>query len=97
MYWGKAPALLLNLRFDLIDTYVSPDSVVVFYQNERGTQICEYLRLDAKGKDPAGFRQSSRALDFDRHPEERALARVSKGDSPSASASFEARCARTSG
>ena len=34
----------------LIDTYVSPDSVVVFYQNERGAQICEYLRLDAKGK-----------------------------------------------
>ena len=50
MYWGKALALLPNLRFDLIDTYVSPDSVVVFYQNERGAQICEYLRLDAKGK-----------------------------------------------
>jgi hypothetical protein len=28
----------------------SPDSVVVFYQNERGAQICEYLRLDAGGK-----------------------------------------------
>jgi len=50
MYWGKALALLPNLRFDLIDTYVSPDSVVVFYQNERGAQICEYLRLDARGK-----------------------------------------------
>ena len=50
MYWAKALALLPNLRFDLIDTYVSPDSVVVFYQNERGAQICEYLRLDAKGK-----------------------------------------------
>jgi len=49
-YWGKALALLPNLRFDLIDTYVSPDSVVVFYRNERGAQICEYLRLDAKGK-----------------------------------------------
>ena len=49
-YWGKALAMLPNLRFDLIDTYVSPDSVVVFYQNERGAQICEYLRLDAKGK-----------------------------------------------
>jgi hypothetical protein len=24
--------------------------VVVFYQNERGAQICEYLRLDAQGK-----------------------------------------------
>ena len=49
-YWGKALAMLPNLRFDLIDTYVSPDSVVVFYQNERGAQICEYLRLDANGK-----------------------------------------------
>lgn len=49
-YWGKALALLPNLRFDLIDTYVSPDSMVVFYRNERGAQICEYLRLDAKGK-----------------------------------------------
>ena len=50
MYWGKAFQLLPNLHFDLIDTYVSPDSVVVFYQNERGAQICEYLRLDARGK-----------------------------------------------
>jgi uncharacterized protein (TIGR02246 family) len=49
-YWGKALAMLPNLRFDLIDTYASPDSVVVFYQNERGAQICEYLRLDAEGK-----------------------------------------------
>jgi len=29
---------------------VSPDSLVVFYRNERGAQICEYLRLDAAGK-----------------------------------------------
>jgi ketosteroid isomerase-like protein len=49
-YWGKALELLPNLHFDLIDTYVSPDSVVVFYQNERGAKICEYLRLDAQGK-----------------------------------------------
>ena len=49
-YWGTALAMLPNLRFDLIDTYVSPDSVVVLYQNERGAQICEYLRLDAEGK-----------------------------------------------
>ena len=42
--------LLPDLHFDLIDTYVSPDSVVVFYQNERGAQICEYLRLDARAR-----------------------------------------------
>ncbi len=49
-YWSKAFQLLPGLHFDLIDTYASPDSVVVFYQNERGAQICEYLRLDARGK-----------------------------------------------
>lgn len=49
-YWGKALTLIPNLRFTLIDTYVSPDSIVVFYENERGNTICEYLRLDAAGK-----------------------------------------------
>ena len=49
-YWAKALTLLPNLRFELIDTYVSPDSIVVFYQNERGARICEYLRLNAEGK-----------------------------------------------
>jgi hypothetical protein len=49
-YWGKALALIPNLHFTLIDTYVSPDSVVVFYENERGNRICEYLRLDDAGK-----------------------------------------------
>jgi ketosteroid isomerase-like protein len=49
-YWGKALALLPDLHFELIDTYVSPDSIVVFYQNERGARICEYLRLNAAGK-----------------------------------------------
>ena len=49
-YWSRAFQLLPNLHFDLIHTYVSPDSVVVFYQNERGAQICEYLRLDPRGK-----------------------------------------------
>ena len=50
MYWGKALTLLPNLHFTLIDLFVSPDSLVVFYQNERGARICEYLRLDAEGK-----------------------------------------------
>ena len=50
MYWGKALTLLPDLQFTLIDLFVSPDSLVVFYQNERGAKICEYLRLDAEGK-----------------------------------------------
>ena len=49
-YWSKALALIPELHFTLIDTYVSPNSVVVFYQNERGKKICECLRLDAAGK-----------------------------------------------
>lgn len=50
IYWGKALTLLPNLQFSLIDVFVSPDSIVVFYANERGAKICEYLRLDANGK-----------------------------------------------
>ena len=49
-YWAKALSMITGLRFELIDTYVSPDSIVVFYQNERGARICEYLRLNAEGK-----------------------------------------------
>ncbi|MGY3697883.1 ketosteroid isomerase-like protein [Bradyrhizobium sp. USDA 3240] len=49
-YWSAALAKLPELHFELIDLYVSPDSVVVFYQNERGKKICEYLRLDAESK-----------------------------------------------
>ena len=48
-YWGKALGLIPNLHFTLIDLYVSPDSVVVFYANERGKKICEYLRVNDAG------------------------------------------------
>ena len=50
VYWRKGLDLLPNLHFTLIDVYVSPDSLVVFYENERGGKICEYLRLNADGK-----------------------------------------------
>ena len=49
-YWSKGLELIPNLHFTLIDVYVSPDSLVVFYENERGAKICEYLRLNADGK-----------------------------------------------
>ena len=49
-YWSKGLELLPNLHFTLIDVYVSPDSLVVFYSNERGAKICEYLRLNGDGK-----------------------------------------------
>lgn len=48
-YWGKALALLPELHFALIDLFVSPDSIVVFYENERGKRICEYLRVNEAG------------------------------------------------
>jgi len=48
-YWGKALGLLPGLHFTLIDVFVSPDSVVVFYENERGKKICEYLRVNDAG------------------------------------------------
>ena len=49
-YWGIALERVPDLHFDLIDVYVSPDSLVVFYMNQRGDKICEYLRLNADGK-----------------------------------------------
>jgi ketosteroid isomerase-like protein len=49
-YWTKALSLNSGLHFELIDTFVSPDSIVVFYRNQRGATICEYLRLDSQGK-----------------------------------------------
>jgi ketosteroid isomerase-like protein len=49
-YWSKGLQLTPNLHFTLIDVYVSPDGLVVFYENERGARICEYLRLNADGK-----------------------------------------------
>jgi ketosteroid isomerase-like protein len=49
-YWGKGLPLIPDLHFTLIDIFASPDSLVVFYANERGVKICEYLRLDANGK-----------------------------------------------
>lgn len=48
-YWSKALGLLPELHFALIDLFVSPDSVVVFYENERGKRICEYLRVNDAG------------------------------------------------
>jgi len=48
-YWSKALGLIPNLHFTLIDLFVSPDSVVVFYANERGKKICEYLRVNEAG------------------------------------------------
>ena len=49
-YWATALAGLPELHFELIDLFTSPDSLTVYYQNERGSKMCEYLRLNAQGK-----------------------------------------------
>ena len=49
-YWGRALPLRPKLHFTLINAFVSPDSTVVFYRDELGHQICEYLRVNADGK-----------------------------------------------
>jgi predicted ester cyclase len=49
-YWAQALKTLPNLHFTLLDLSVSPDSVVVRYVNEKGSTICEYLRVGANGK-----------------------------------------------
>ncbi|TFV49614.1 nuclear transport factor 2 family protein [Bradyrhizobium niftali] len=48
-YWGKALGFVPELHFTLIDVFVSPDSMVVLYANERGKKICEYLRVNDAG------------------------------------------------
>lgn len=49
-YWSKAFVARPKLRFELLDAFVSPDSIVVHYIDENGKRICEYLRVDATGK-----------------------------------------------
>lgn len=48
-YWGKALPNHPNLHFDLNGVFVGPDSVVIQYRNERGADVCEYLRVGGDG------------------------------------------------
>jgi len=38
-----------NLRFDLIDVLVGVSSVVLLFNNQRGTQTAEFMELDPNG------------------------------------------------
>jgi ketosteroid isomerase-like protein len=49
-YWAFALEKVPDLHFELIHVFTSPDSLIVFYKNERGGKVCEYLRLNASGK-----------------------------------------------
>ena len=48
-YWSKALALLPNLHFELTGFFTSPNSIVVHYTNDRGQDVCEYLRVGLVG------------------------------------------------
>ena len=48
-YWGKALTFRPKLHFTLIEAFASPDSVIMYYHDEAGKQVCEYLRLDDAG------------------------------------------------
>ena len=49
VYWSKALALLPNLHFVPTGYFTSPNSVIVHYTNDRGQEICEYLRVGGTG------------------------------------------------
>lgn len=49
-YWGRALPNHPDLHFDLKAVFVGPDSVVIHYRNDRGAEVCEYLRVDGDGK-----------------------------------------------
>jgi ketosteroid isomerase-like protein len=48
-YWRVALERQPDLRFDLLDVYASPDSVVLRYRNQNGREVCEFLRYDPTG------------------------------------------------
>ena len=48
-YWRGALQRQPDLRFDLLDVFVSPDSIVIRYRNHHGREICEFLRFDPTG------------------------------------------------
>jgi ketosteroid isomerase-like protein len=48
-YWSRALASNPDLQFRLLEVFVSPDSIIVRYLNQRGSTVCEYLRLNRDG------------------------------------------------
>lgn len=47
-YWSKALAMLPNLHFKLIKTFVGADSLVIYYQGVSG-QVTEVFFFDTEG------------------------------------------------
>ncbi|MCG8545875.1 MAG: nuclear transport factor 2 family protein [Alphaproteobacteria bacterium] len=48
-YWEAGLAKYTDLYFETEQVFVSPNSVVIKYRNERGHAVCEYLRVNEAG------------------------------------------------
>lgn len=48
-YWGRALALVPNLRFELDAVLVGADSLVIRFRNDRGIACAEWLRIGSDG------------------------------------------------
>ena len=49
-YFAKGLELFPNLQFKLIDVLQGISSVVLYYENQRGTRTGEFMEFDAKEK-----------------------------------------------
>ena len=49
-YFKRGLEVYPNLKFDLIDMMWGLSSVVLYYVNQKGTKIGEFMEIDSKGK-----------------------------------------------
>ncbi|MCA9257095.1 MAG: nuclear transport factor 2 family protein, partial [Phycisphaerales bacterium] len=49
-YWERALAAYPDLRFELIETLVGADSVVLYYRSVNGMIAAEVMRFDTEGQ-----------------------------------------------
>lgn len=49
-YFEKGLEVYPNLKFDLIDVMWGVSSIVLYYANQKGTKVGEFMEVDSKGK-----------------------------------------------
>ncbi len=49
-YWTKGLAQRPNLHFELVQTLVGVNSIIVYYKSAEGQQVAEVFHFNAKGK-----------------------------------------------
>lgn len=49
-YFQRGLEAFPNLRFTLIETLAGLSSIVLFYENQRGTHTAEYMELNPEGR-----------------------------------------------